>query len=397
MASRIKLRYRVSYREMLYFWALFWFFPPLSIDVLGGSWMLADYLYKGMQILVSTGAYLSYLVNRKRLASDYVIFLLLHFLLIIVACVFNKSISIVLLGQMYAAIGFTLLCAECYRKSKKNFLNAALSVFAVLAIFGMLSAYIFPNGFTNESSKYRAVYFLGTKNNSFPFYFCYLFFLFVQSMEENRAPDSKIMWMIIVMIGSSLIFQSVNTLLCLLLILAVYVVATRFTQVLASMNMRLILIIVTSVIVLVYLGSQTSIFSVFLNSLGRSTTFSGRDMLWKQAMAYFAAKPIFGAGSVLSYTAYSGIEAGHAHSQFLDRLARYGILPAIMLVCLIVKTYTKVPKCHNIKKANLLSILLLIYMIHMSFDSYNLNFFIICIFIVNCIFDEDNKFRVIKR
>ena len=82
----------------------------------------------------------------------------------------------------------------------------------------------------------------------------------------------------------------------------------------------------------------------FLNSQegAQLTSLTGRDLIWKVAFAEWSRNPLFGYGPLFLDSAYRvsiGMpNATHAHNQFVDVLARAGLVGAIALViyCLIL-------------------------------------------------------------
>lgn len=93
----------------------------------------------------------------------------------------------------------------------------------------------------------------------------------------------------------------------------------------------------------------TSFASTILESVGRTTTLSGRETLWRGVTEIAAADyPIFGAGygafftragaipKLEPYLRYWGIVPNHAHSGYLNVLADLGLIGAMLLAALIV-------------------------------------------------------------
>jgi len=321
--------------------------------------------------------------HSKREKSLWFIFLAAHIILMLVACFFNGSVDFGQIRRAFCQIGFCFLCAEMILSSQKTFLRAGLAVFTVDALWGLLTVYIFPRGFTDAKTTYEAIYGLGAKNNSFPWFFTFFFFVYTSLMEENKKLTWLIPLFVVAAMIAGLICESVNTVVCLLLVLVLYFLARFFKPFFAKINPLLCLIAFVAVIVLVYAGTESELLGNILAKFGRSATFSGRDVLWNQALTHFSEHPLFGAGWDITFTLRGGEISSHAHSQWLDKLAKFGLVQAVFLAGIVYLTINNARKCKVKWKGNVLAFLLLIYMLHMSFDTYNYNFFTMFLIVIN--------------
>lgn len=394
MMKRNRSVVSVSYQAILFFVLLFVFFPPMSLNLLSRKmavWKLADYFYDVAKLLAASLAYVMWLYNRRRDLSRVLVFLVLHLGMMAVACVVNGSATVNVLRYYYADIGFCLLCAELLRTNRDRFLRVALAVFAVYTAWGIGTIYLFPKGFFSASSTYDAIYGLGAKNNSFPFYFAFFFFLFVRYLQQEKRLPLRVPVLIAAAILAGIICESVNTILCLGLTLVMYVLCTRFKSVLIRLNPRAIFAVFAAVIAMVYIGTEWDALQELLARLGRSVTFSGRDVLWGQAFDHLEDHPFFGNGYFTYFTLRSGVQTPHAHSQWMDKLAKFGAVQGVFLVAALWQLLRQVKTGKDRLKLYTLSFMLLIYMLHMSFDTYNYNFFTMFILVINSLSRKDPR------
>jgi O-antigen ligase len=313
--------------------------------------------------------------------------LILHICAMVAAGLLNRNTSLTALGGLYANAGFCLLCAALYTHFKEDFFRTGFVFFAILALWGVTTVYIFPYGFLKSGTVYDAIYGLGAKNNAFPFYFALIFFSLLVLKNKQKLLFIPIAIMATVIAGY--ICGSTNTIICMILVLMLYLVAAFLRRIFTKLNPVVFLIAFVAIIALIYEGLESELIAGVLAKFKRSLTFSGRNVLWQQAVEYFSNSPLIGVGSEIIYTLVNKVTTAHAHSQWLDKLAKYGIIPLIFLVFVVLRTFIKSRKTVNREKANLLCGMLLIYMLHMSFDTYNYNFFTLFIIVANCIMDDE--------
>ena len=139
--------------------------------------------------------------------------------------------------------------------------------------------------------------------------------------------------------------------------------------------------------------NSVSVFSDFLNILNRDSTFSGRNVLWRQGINYVITSPIFGCGSDIPF--YLGIlDARHAHSFYLTSAAEYGIPASILFLLDAWMVCSRVRKKNN-RYANLLVIPYCILLFHSLFDVMSISSLIllrtVVAFEVGFYKDEDSK------
>lgn len=369
------------------------FFTPLSLNLLaqqyGSGWKWLEHGVKAGQILLATAGYILWILDHKRQKSLWFIALVLHICIMAATGLLNRNTSLTTLGGLYANAGFCLLCVFMYTHAKEDFLRSGFISFAVLAVWGVISIYLFPRGFFHADRTYSALYGLGAKNNAFPFYFTCFFFWHMITKNTGTRFYIAFSAGIVATLIAAYICESTNTMICMALVLVLSLFYFFLNRFFAKLNPVIFLAAFIALIALVYTGLESELLASLLAKFNRSLTFSGRTTLWKQAADYFSRNPLLGAGSEIVFTLPSRVTSAHAHSQWLDRLAKYGIIPMILLVFVVVRTFYYSRKTVNRGKANLLCGMLLIYMLHMSFDTYNYNFFTLFVIIANNVFDED--------
>ncbi len=382
----------VTKRSILYSFLLLPFFEPLLIDVLLArypnevTWSLISCLFKISELVIAAYVYFSLFFSLlwKKTFSRVNILLILHLVLMIVSCFVKMEIAVTFFGSTFCTIALVFLSESMIRKSEEDFLKAGRILFGSWSAYAIISAFLFPNGFVESTTKYNAIFGLGAKNNAFPFFFAYIYFLFADEIKKNKRLPFYVPIVVAGMVVAAVIYTSVNTMICIGLIWGVYLINNNYKLFFKRQNIFVWLTALVIVISTIYVGMNLPIMEKLLAKLGRNITFSHRDVIWSHALSYLKNNPIFGAGANIKYrTVWSGEITRQAHSQYLDKLAKFGILPFIFLVAAIIKIFGSIRKCNDKNKMNLLATMLLIYMFHMAFDTYNYNFYIIIIIILN--------------
>lgn len=390
MNSRLKIKkIRFSWKELYIFLLIIPFFKLLSIgsfqdqDFHKSFFKLIGYLYDGGRIIAGTIGYILFIKNRFKFSFSFSRKFAVFFLIEAVSCIANRSLDVFIAIKIYAYIGFVLLLDDCFSKRGDKTLREIRNLFGGLSILAVITTIIFPLGFLHGERVYEAVYLLGGKNASFPFYYMFLiswFLLYTINDKKHGIPQWGLC-IIALMMVAAFICQSVNSLVALALIAIITVLYTSVKPRIGAIIPTTILFTLLS---LIYVGTNIPVIEKLLASLGRNSTFSYRTILWEQAFSYISANPVFGSGYQLEYK-IGELVTDHAHSTYLDMFSKYGIVAFIPFIFLI---YLTIKNTYRIKYAPLkcyIGLFLVVYLFHMGFDDYNFNFQIFILMLVNYI------------
>ncbi len=311
-------------------------------------------------------------VIRELVCDKAAVLFFLHVLLMAVSCVVNGSIGAGIAGQIYNYLGFILLCGIMMRRSPELFLESGLLMFGTLSLIGCASIFIHPHGWIKADDAY---YLLGGKNTAFPYYFCFIFSYFaLKGFFRREVP--RIGWLIVIFTAGAVVADSSSSTACLLLLLVVYIATQYFLPVMRGVKPWVLAVILAVLMISIYMGTVFAPLQSLIKSLGRNATFTGRDVLWTQAVDYLKAHPLFGSGEHLTFTLKSGTVTNHAHSQYLNRLAKYGAVPFIFLILGLFVLFRRLLFAKKKLLFNLIGTCVVIYLLHMCFDDYSYNFFL---------------------
>ena len=374
---------RLTYEHILCALVLLVFFEPPSLNIFVREHfyarffsMLGYYFTLGklaVSLFVIFRALREFVV--KGLDTDYFeTFLFLHIALIAVSLLANREFSVSVILQLVAQTGMLLTAAFMLRERTDFFLLSLVLLFGALAVCGCASFYLHPRGYVTWNTE-AYYYLLGGKNTAFPYELCFLIsWILLRVYRGRRLPP--LILITAFFIGGSRICDSTSTTVCLSLFLAAYLAARFLPRRMALLRPAVFAVTTAVVVVLIYLGMT---FKPLLDLLGRTTRFSGRDVLWAQALAYFRSSPLFGCGNGIRFTLDTGIVTDHAHSQYLNRLAKFGLVPFSLFAASIIALFRKMSSSRNRLLMSLLGALVSVYLLHMAFDDYNYTFFILIV------------------
>ena len=406
MRIRMKIHntnWRVRKSAILLFFCFIPFFQPGCIDsfiaynINSAIYEVVRFLFNSSKLAISvivvTLTIVKMMNNRRERNKKTVLFpyFFISSCLVIVSNVYNHfGIGSVFVG-IYE-IGFLCLCELAVEKGDGLFLKVLMAFFGVYSIIGACSAFIFPNGFNHAADIHYAIFFLGSKNASVN---AYLLFLMVYSgvfyLRNNILPVGSFLYALLFLL-SGFVMQSSSTIISLGLLILFYIVygvlkRERFIRPWISF------VVVILGLLFIYFGSASPRIVHLLSYLGRDITYSGRTILWKQAIDYFHASPILGGGSRITFSNFSGTIQYGAHSQYFDRLAKYGIISFAGMIAAMVMTERLLITSENKKLTSLIGVIFSVFLFRIGFDSYNFAYIIvICYSILSLVNKSEQEF-----
>lgn len=336
-------------------------------------------IYSGLRLLI-TAFVIFELIRKKRIKISSTVIGIIAFVLL-------ENISGLLNGSLYlnftigslSLLGFALLCQNYISSNRTDFIWACKKLFGILSLLGAIQIILMPYGFLNVRYKAYAIYFLGAKNSGFFYYATYLFFSFYDDIEKKQKIGKKSFLILFLFMIAALSCESMNTMMMLLIILIFAIVNNYGRALRRLLKPRYILIVVTTIAVVILVSDVRQLLSPILNLIGRDATFTGRDVLWDQAIQYFRNNPFSGNGILTEYTLIDGVVQDNAHSQFLDLLAKYGIFVFVTYISIPVLALRKAAKADkgNRKVIALKSAIVFIVLFHSIIDHMTMYHFIL--------------------
>lgn len=310
--------------------------------------------------------------------------------------IYNHSgIGSVLVG-LYE-IGFVCLCELLLEKGEDYFIHTFLSFFFIYSLIGAFSILFFPNGFNHVNDIHYAIYFLGSKNAAVNPYLIFLLTYLGSEYLKNGALPVKGLIYAIFFLYTGFVMESSSTIISLGILIIFYIVygVLKCERIIRPWISYVIAVIT---ILFAYLGSALPQIVKILSYFGRNITFSGRTILWRQAIDCFFNSPVFGKGSLITFNNFSGVIQNGAHSQYLDRLAKFGIITLSGMVVAFSLVEWRLITSSRKKMASLLGTIFSIFIFRIGFDSYNYCYIIvICYCIISLINQSEKKYIRYRR
>lgn len=300
-------------------------------------------IYSVLRIIITIFLFLDIFRKNESKISYVVVCTILFILLENIVSFVNGSIYLNYLVGSFTFIGFSLMCAYMIKKSEYQFIIACKYLFGTLSILGAIQIIIMPYGFFNATSKAFAIYFLGSKNTSFFYFIIYLFFAFYYDIKRYYKISFKHILIQFLFIIATIYADSINSLLMLFIILIFSIIFNYGKIMYKFISPKIIIFLIITFAIIILSPTIRKSLEYILNLFGRDTSFTGRDVLWEQAIDCFIKSPVVGTGILTKFRLKTGVWANGAHSQFLDLLAKYGIL--------VFTVYILIPICALYKAA----------------------------------------------
>lgn len=329
------------YKTIVYILLLIPFFELQSLDMLishGYNVSLYNLIldsFSLMRALISL-VLIVLLLSKDKLKKDPLLLGFFAFIACLnISSIINGSFFMNYLIGSISNIGLLLLCKRGMGKSQEDFLDAGTILFGLYSLLGVISIFLFPNGFLHADQKAFAIYFLGSKNTSIFYWVIFLLLLTIRGVRKQRFPISIILFDLLFMFAA-IVCESVNSFLVLILLFVLFLILrwpVSLYKLLTFKSLGVLLVIASSFVLIPQLRETLA---PIVKAFGRNMDFTGRIVLWKQAVDTFCSSPIAGHGIFLDYVLATKAIVDHAHCYYLDLLAKYGLLGFLSFLFQIV-------------------------------------------------------------
>ncbi len=344
------MKVRKNSRVPLYILLLIPFFELQSLDnmvMIGfqeSIWNLILNIFSVARLGITLFVIIDSLFHRRIRKEPVIIGVTLFVLCENISSMANGSWFVNFTVGTLSNIGLILLCRKMAQKAQKDFVVASELLFGIYSILGAVSIICFPYGFFRAADKAYAIYFLGAKNTSVLYWWIFLLIISVEHAKDKKFP----LWILIMDLFfayAAYVAESANSLIVLFLLLILFVVL-RWKSIiykLFSPGKLMIVLAVGASVILV--PNLRNLLEPIVVAFGRNMDFTGRTILWEQAVSGFLEKPIFGNGIFIDFILINKAIVDHAHCYYLDLLAKYGLLTFTAFVVEITLFF-----CQFIKK-----------------------------------------------
>lgn len=309
----------------------------------------------------------------------------------ILSSLLNQSFYVGLVIGGISYIGFVLLCEEMIYESRKDFYDAVYYLLGFYTFLGVLSVWILPNGFFNAEDKAYAVYFLGSKNASYPYFFTFTYVWYLKNLIKNGEMPKFGGWIILLLLLTERICDSSNAVLCFALLWGFHMFIKHNKKIYENLSPFLLEIIVIIGACLIVFGSTSSFLENILAMLGRDISFSGRGLLWKQAINLIVQNPLTGTGGATTFILATGVPMLHAHCFYLDIFAKYGVLVFASIIGMISFIMLRLSKEKKRKEIIVSGVFVFIYLVHCISEDTSIYFLSMILLLAESLYMKRGK------
>lgn len=346
------------------------FFEPMCLQYLTGTFVSSiELLFTGSRIAISL--IILVLVNTKIIKNNT--FLIFAFLFMGISILINSDLSVTFrrFVSLFGYFGFLALFPYLLDKNPRATLNALIFIFIINYIFSLYTVFMLPHGMTSSFDD-GYIYYFGGKNSVFLWFMPLI--ILILAIRQLKGKNT-ISWFSITLLGLScctaVVVDSASSIFMFglsVLVLVILKINPSNNLLRKALNPKLLFIIVTIVFSIVVLADSANTFSFFLNLMDTSTTLTGRDVVWAQAIDNIIENPIFGVGPMAYYVLANGVITSHPHSFFLQYAASYGVPFIILFLADIVAIIRKLNSRTMSLSTLSIAFLFFILLLHSCFD-----------------------------
>ena len=296
---------------------------------------------------------------RTRKIDIFVVVYSIYTLYIIIITFINKGyIESAVYQYGVLSIG-CIMFVDFFSDNIKTFVGSSYIYFLVLIFLNLFSMI-----FYNKNLIY------GNTNNNFIFYFLFIFFsILINFKNKNKIMLSFNIFTYFIMLYCSYRFNATNTLIIIFLY-TVALYAFNNEKCYKLFNNYTYFIVILFIFVFIVLPGENSILSVVVSKIfNKSTSLSGRSLIYEKSIAQFLKSPIFGQGLLKTADAKAIIGNSWTHNLFLEQMLSGGVVGLILFLFIVFNTVFCVEKVSNLYLKYVLSTTLFFYLFRNMFET----------------------------
>lgn len=345
---------RIFKNKFLLFLFIFPFFNPTALKFIAATEIIYDVIqiWKLVAILVIVFIYLLLAKHSK-----IVILVLGYCFIYLITSLINGIINQNLITDILLILGFTMLVDMAINCNFNAFAKMLFNITFALAIINFFSILIFPNGIpfvTSQTLSNNPQYFIAIDNGLFksltPLLFISYYFIIINLGKGIKA-KRKILYVIaIIIVGLSILLSNTATGI-LAYVIFNFIMIFYLISNLKNYRMFLLFIYLFLFIFIILFGTEIGFVDFIANLVGRSSTFSGRRLLWDNAIELIKKSPLFGYGNNGDMIEVWGGNYS-SHNLLLELALKGGLVLVVYFIYLTIYSFLK------LKQSNKFSILI---------------------------------------
>lgn len=336
-----------------------------------------DIIYNILRVISSLVIIILYSNNTlssKRIDVNRAKILLILFIyygeLIFSTIINNVDIKLILLRAV-SQFSIFMICIYYASWVPDNLICAIFYLGELLTYINLLTLLLFPNGL--YSSTINPInWFLGYKNQFFPFYIGF----FVVAFLYGKAYRKKIRSILLItcMIFSLFLANSTTSIIAtiLFIVLALIIKVDKGKRI-NSLSLSIINIVTFAFVVIFRQVNKLSF--IIVDILGRNTTLTGRIRLWDEILIMIRKKIMIGYGfrsnpeTAIMFKRYWAV---HAHNMILQSLFEGGVIGLILFLILNYLLLKRLYEYRYSYSAQVISAAIFVLMVAQITEVYNI-------------------------
>lgn len=284
---------------------------------------------------------------KKESTSSFMAVSFFTVVLMIISSQMNGTIYLTAMLSSMTLVGFLIVNLHLFSTDYKKTLEIYRNTIYVYLGLHFITLLFYRNGIVDGLTGDGRIWFLGSKNKlSLYVILSILVTYLINARNKKRTP---IYFILLFILNMEVILNGSSTTLLALLIIDVYLVIGRTTLNINGKGRKTISGVFTGVTFLVIIlffttvilqGENTSNILEYMTAfVGKDISFSGRTSIWKRAIQYVLANPLWGLGNDVVYDVWENYHYVYsAHNEVLDFAVKYGCIALVGFVMMHIIT-----------------------------------------------------------
>lgn len=297
-----------------------------------------------------------YCLCKNKGVSGISLFLLAYYFYLIILTVINNGSVHTALTQICPSVSMILLCEANMRDRPLKFLEAIGTFLLLLIIIDFISILLYPNGLY-RTNLYAENWILGYKTQRVNTAIPAIAALSTSSICKKKRITLRTWVMLFISILAAFLSQATGGLVAVILFSLFFFLVygmggKEFGQhiILKLLNAKVVLVLVIALNIVISVIQNIQMFEyIIVDLLDKSTTLTGRTIIWTQCLEIIREHPLFGVGYLNSteFVNLTGISGGtQPHNMILGFLVYSGFIGLTLYAIPLYKSIASIDKAN---------------------------------------------------
>ena len=284
---------------------------------------------------------------KKEIISSFMAVSFFTVALMIISSQMNGTIYLTAMLSSMTLLGFLIVNLHLFSTDYKKTLKIYRNILYIYLGLHFITLLFYRNGIVDGLTGDGRVWFLGSKNKLSLYVILSILVTYLINVRNKKW--TPIHFILLFILNMEVILNGSSTTLLALLIIDVYLVIGRTTLNINGKGRKIIsgvftgaafLVIILFFTTVILQGENTSnILNYMTAFVGKDISFSGRTSIWKRAIQYVLANPLWGLGNDVVYDVWGNYHYVYsAHNEVLDFAVKYGCIALVGFVMMHIIT-----------------------------------------------------------